>query len=125
MLKIKWLDHVWKLAAISIAAQVLTFPVCIYYFHQFPNLFLLTNIIAVPLSSIILYAEIGLVSLAAIPGIGFYLGKIVALLVAAMNTVILFFNGFPYSVWDKISLNCLINLPVVWCCNKFECLAAQ
>src|SRR4029079_4104307 len=101
-IKNKWIDKAWELAAVSIAAQVLTFPVCIYYFHQFPNLFLLTNIIAVPLSSIILYAEIRLVSLAAIPAVGFYLGKIVTLLVAAMNAVILFFNDFPYSVWDKI-----------------------
>ncbi len=101
-IKNKWIDKAWKLAAISIAAQILTFPVCIYYFHQFPNLFLLTNIIAVPLSSIILYAEIALVSLAAVPGLGFILGKIVAILVAAMNGIILWINQFPFTVWDKI-----------------------
>jgi competence protein ComEC len=100
--KNKWLDQVWKLAAISIAAQVLTFPICIYYFHQFPNLFLITNIIAVPLSSIILYAEIGLVALSAIPGVGLILGKIVSLLVGAMNAVIVWMNGFPFTVWDNI-----------------------
>jgi len=44
--------------AISLAAQVFTFPICIYYFHQFPNYFLLTNIIAVPLSSAILFPDI-------------------------------------------------------------------
>ena len=57
-IKNKRADKVWKLMAISLAAQILTFPICIYYFHQFPNLFLITNIIAVPLSSIILFAEI-------------------------------------------------------------------
>ena len=100
--KNKWLDKAWKLAAISIAAQVLTFPVCIYYFHQFPNLFLITNIIAVPLSSIILYAEIGLVALSSVPGVGFLFGKMVAALVGAMNAIIRWMNDFPYAVWDKI-----------------------
>ncbi|MEO6720663.1 MAG: ComEC/Rec2 family competence protein [Ferruginibacter sp.] len=106
-IKNKWLDKVWKLAAISIAAQVLTFPVCIYYFHQFPNLFLLTNIIAVPLSSIILYAEIALVCFSGVPGVGFLLGKLVGMLVGAMNAFILWMNDFPYAVWDKISSSVL------------------
>ena len=40
-IKNKWIDKVWQLMAVSTAAQLLTFPLCIYYFHQFPNLFLL------------------------------------------------------------------------------------
>ena len=101
-IKNKYLDEVWKLAAISLAAQTLTFPICIYYFHQFPNLFLLTNIIAVPLSSIILYATIALVAVSQVPFLGFYLGKLVNGLVWLMNQIILQINNFPYTVWDKI-----------------------
>lgn len=101
-IKNKWPDKLWKLAAISIAAQLLTFPVCIYYFHQFPNLFLLTNIVAVPLSSIILYAEIGLVCVSSIPVLGLYAGKLVGLLVGIMNGFILWMNHFSFAVWDKI-----------------------
>ncbi len=102
-IKNKMLDKIWKLAAISIAAQILTFPICIYYFHQFPNLFMFTNIIAVPLSSIILYTEIALVSISAIvPMLGIYGGKLVGWLVGCMNGVIIWFNHFAFSVWDKI-----------------------
>ena len=101
-IKNKWLDKTWQLAAVSLAAQVLTFPVCIYYFHQFPNLFLFTNIVAVPLSSLILYTEIALVTLASVPVIGFYLGKLVAGLVFVMNSIILWMNQFSFAVWDKI-----------------------
>ena len=101
-IKNKYLDQVWKLAAISLAAQTLTFPICIYYFHQFPNLFLLTNIIAVPLSSVILYATIALIVLSPVPYLGFYLGKLVNGLVWLMNQIILQINNFPYTVWDKI-----------------------
>ena len=101
-IKNKYLDGVWKLAAISLAAQTLTFPICIYYFHQFPNLFLLTNIIAVPLSSVILYATIALIALSHVPYLGFYLGKLVNGLVWLMNQIILKIDDFPYTVWDKI-----------------------
>ena len=101
-IKNKWADEVWKLVSVSLAAQVLTFPICIYYFHQFPILFLFANIIAVPLSGIILYAEIGLVAFSWIPFIGLYIGKITSWLVWLMNTVITWMNHLSFAVWDKI-----------------------
>ena len=101
-IKNKWINNVWQLIAISLAAQILTFPVCIYYFHQFPNLFLITNIVAVPLSSIILYTEIFLVALSWIPFIGTFLGKLTGWLVWLMNKIILSVNDLSIAVWDKI-----------------------
>ena len=100
--KNKWLDKTWQLMTVSIAAQLLTFPVCIYYFHQFPNLFLISNMIAVPLSGFILYAEIILVAFSWIPFIGTYAGKLVALSVGLMNKIILWINDLSFAVWDKI-----------------------
>jgi competence protein ComEC len=100
--KNKWANELWKLMAISLAAQVLTFPICIYYFHQFPNLFLITNIIAVPLSSVILFAEIGLVTFSWIPFAGVYLGKLVGWLVWCMNKIILWVSHLSFAVWDNI-----------------------
>ncbi len=101
-IKNKLVDKIWKLTAISMAAQLLTFPVCIYYFHQFPNLFLITNVIAVPLSTIILFAEIALVAFSWIPFVGEYLGKLTGWLVWLMNKIILWINDFGFAVWDKI-----------------------
>ena len=48
----------WELLSVTLAAQLLTTPISIFHFHQFPLLFLFTNLVAVPLSSIILIAEI-------------------------------------------------------------------
>lgn len=101
-IKNKWLDKPWQLVAVSTAAQILTFPVCIYYFHQFPNLFLIANLIAVPLSGIILYAEIILIAFAWLPVAGVYAGKLVGSLVWLMNKLILWINGLPFAVWDGI-----------------------
>jgi len=101
-IKNKWINKAWQLMAVSTAAQLLTFPVCIYYFHQFPNLFLISNMIAVPLSGFILYAEIILVVFSWIPFVGTYAGKLVTALVWLMNKIILWINDLSFAVWDKI-----------------------
>lgn len=48
----------WEMISITLSAQMLTTPITIFYFHQFPTLFLFTNLLAVPLSSIILISEL-------------------------------------------------------------------
>jgi competence protein ComEC len=101
-IKNKWLDKIWQLICVSTAAQLLTFPVCVYYFHQFPNLFLITNLVAVPLSAVILYAAIALIAFSWVPHIGSYLGKLVGGLTWCMNKCILWVNEFSFAVWDKI-----------------------
>lgn len=101
-IKPKWPDKIWELAAVSLAAQVLTFPVCIYYFHQFPTVFLLANLVAVPLSAIVLYAEMILLILSPIPILGMYMGRLTAWLLALMNNIIRWFNELPFAVWDQL-----------------------
>jgi len=100
--KNKWLRMAWNMAAVTIAAQALTFPICIYYFHQFPVLFLLTNLIAVPLSTAILFAEIFLVTFSWIHFFAPYMGKITGALIWLMNYIIQAFNSLSFSVMDKI-----------------------
>ncbi len=112
--KNKWIDKVWKLLAISLAAQVLTFPICLYYFHQFPNLFLISNLIAVPLSSLILFAEIFLIAFAGVPFISVYTGKIISWLIWLMNKIILGINELPYSAVDRISAT-LMSTILLYC----------
>jgi competence protein ComEC len=97
------LTKIWQLTTVSLAAQILTYPVCLYYFHQFPTLFLFTNILLVPFSSLILFVEIILVAFSWIPFAGIYIGKLTWWLVWLMNKIILWFNGLPFSVLDGIS----------------------
>ena len=52
------LKKCWEMISITLSAQLLTTPLTIFYFHQFPTLFLFTNLVAVPLSSMILISEI-------------------------------------------------------------------
>lgn len=57
------LDKTWQATALSLAAQVATFPLGLYYFHQFPLSFLLSNLVAVPISSLAVYVGLGLLVL--------------------------------------------------------------
>ncbi|GAO41827.1 ComEC/Rec2 family competence protein [Flavihumibacter petaseus] len=50
----RFLKGVWELAAVTLAAQVLTAPISIKLFHQLPVYFLAANLVAVPLSSVAL-----------------------------------------------------------------------
>ncbi|GAA3970684.1 ComEC/Rec2 family competence protein [Hymenobacter antarcticus] len=58
-----FLDKVWQAVALSLAAQVATFGLGLYYFHQFPLSFLFSNLVAVPISSGAVYVGLALLGL--------------------------------------------------------------
>ncbi len=101
-IKNKQLNKLWSMVAVTLAAQVITFPICIYYFHQFPNLFLITNLLAVPLSTIILFTEIFLIAFSWVNIIAVLLGKLISLLIKLMNLIIEKCNDLPFSRLDNI-----------------------
>ncbi|UYQ93002.1 ComEC family competence protein [Chitinophaga horti] len=99
-----WLDKLWQMVAVTLSAQLLTIPICLYYFHQFPNFFLLANLVAVPLSTIILYAEIFLVVFGSVSVLGHWLGWAVSWGIKIMNGVVVWVNGLPHAVSDNLWL---------------------
>ena len=108
--KNKLLNAIWQLNAITLSAQVLTLPIILFYFHQFPNLFLFTNFIAVPLSGFILYGELLLLVVDKIPFINLYTGKLVSFLIAQMNHFIERTDRLPFSVTDNIQVGLIQTL---------------
>ncbi len=67
MWKNKWmgLKWVWESAALSISCQITTGPLAWHYFGTFPQYFLLTNLIALPLAGIIIPSALLSVTLTA------------------------------------------------------------
>ena len=94
----------WGLTTVSIAAQLVSSPLSLYYFHQFPNYFIFTNYIAIPLSSVAIYT--GMLTLITSPIV--WLSHQSALLffgsIALLNNCILFFGQLPYASVKNISL---------------------
>jgi competence protein ComEC len=75
------LQIAWSNLAISIAAQLTTLPIILYYFHSSSSLSIIGNFLFVPLSSLLLYAllvwmvlpNIELVQVVIAKGIGWYI----------------------------------------------------
>ena len=101
----KMIDAVWKLMAVTLAAQILTTPLSLYYFHQFPLLFFITNLVAVPLSSAILIGEILLCGLAFLPPVASALGWLLTKLIFFLNNHILHLNSLPFASWQNLSIS--------------------
>jgi competence protein ComEC len=91
------IDIIWKMTTVSIAAQIATFPLCLYYFHQFPNYFLLANLIAIPISTLIIYVGITFLLVFKFPLIATFLAYIFGHSVTILNRVIVMFDTLPYA----------------------------
>lgn len=104
-IKNKALDFIWKLNAVSISAQLLTMPFSIYHFHQFPDYFLLTNFVAVPLALITLLGEIFLCFISFIKPLAIMTGYILSGLIKFMNSYIERIESLPFSLWDGLQIN--------------------
>ncbi len=97
-----WLDRLWQAMAVTLAAQALTLPVCLFYFQQFPNLFLPANLVIVALSTLILYGLIILLLLSPLPFAAQYAGLALKYLIWCMNRLVRFIEGLPYALTDHI-----------------------
>jgi competence protein ComEC len=99
------LSFIWKLNAVTIAAQLLTLPISIYHFHQVPTLFLFTNLVTVPLSSAILMGEILLCSIFFIEPLAALVGKVLQFCIYLMNSYIELLDRASFSTWKNLSIN--------------------
>lgn len=90
-----FLQIAWSNLAISIAAQLTTLPIVLYYFHTSSSLSIIGNFLFVPLSSILLY---GLLVLMVLPKIAFvqeFIAKGIGWYIETFNKSIdLFFQFF-------------------------------
>jgi len=100
----KWwlLDKVWEISAVSIAAQIATFPLGLLYFHQFPNYFLLSNLIVIPMAILILYLGITTLALISIPFVGDYLVLALKYTIRFLNWSVIQIDQLPYSLTQNI-----------------------
>jgi competence protein ComEC len=111
---------IWKAVAVTIAAQLLTTPIILYYFHQFPNLFLLTNLVAVPLSSLILLGELALCALSWIPALGKIIGWALYWLIRGLNGFVEWVQQIPFNSTTGLQLS---GLQLLLLYTSIGCLA--
>ena len=90
---------------VGVAAQITTIPLTLYYFHQFPNYFILTNIALMAFSFIILLLGILLFSFFWIIPIKIILGIILQKTMTCMLSIVSFFSQLPFAVAKGFIIN--------------------
>jgi competence protein ComEC len=107
------LSKVWALISVSLSAQILVFPLGIYYFNQFPNFFLLTSIIVVPLAMLILSTGLVLFIFSVIPGLAVYPAWLLKAELKLLNNTTEIISGLPFSYTSDLTIG-IIQLIIIY-----------
>lgn len=114
--------YFWDILSVSIAAQLGTLPLSLYYFHQFPGLFFVTNLIVIPLLSLIMFVGIMVMFLAALGLTPFWLLKAFEWSILSLNKIIngiaslenFIIKDIPFNFYLVISSYLLICAIIIW-----------
>lgn len=94
----RWIGkYVWGLISVSIAAQIGTAPLVLFYFSSFSTHFLLTNLLVIPLVSIIMYTAVGMLLLSPFALFQSFMVMLVKELVRFLNLSVQWVEHLPGS----------------------------
>ena len=102
--KNKFLNYIWQLATVSVAAQIGTLPISLMNFHMFPNYFLLTNICIIALAGFITYGGALYLAVHAVPVLSTVVGYVLHSMLWLLNSIVRFIEALPHSVTKNIYL---------------------
>ena len=113
---------IWQLLSVSVAAQLGVLPISLFYFHQFPGLFFISNLLIVPFLGLILGMGILVIILALFDFLPDVLVKAYNFLIGLMNETIAWvaqqeafvFQNIPF---DRVQL--LLAYAIIFCLILF------
>jgi competence protein ComEC len=113
----KWL---WELTSISVSAQLVTLPLTLYLFHQFPTWFMITNVLVIPLSTVVLYLALAYFATLAAAPLATFIAGLVGLLTRIMNDLMEWSAHWPYALiegvyWEPWEAWMCVGCVVAWC----------
>ncbi|MAW97177.1 MULTISPECIES: ComEC/Rec2 family competence protein [unclassified Leeuwenhoekiella] len=111
--KNKILRYYWQLVCVSLAAQLGVLPLSLYYFHQFPGLFLVANLVVLPFLGFILMYGILILSLSALNLLPDFLMKIYDFTLQLLNSFIELISQADPFIFRNIYFP-LILIPVLY-----------
>lgn len=105
--KFKLLTYFWSLFCVTTAAQIGVVPISLYYFHQFPGLFFLSNLVILPFLGFILGFGIIVMILALLNLLPHFLADIFGFCISLMNNFIAWVSQQESFVFRNISFGML------------------
>jgi competence protein ComEC len=105
MPKNKFINYFWQILTVSFAAQIGAFPLSIYYFHQFPGLFFITNLVVLPFIGLIMGYGVFIMLLAYFDIVPQLPVKILEYAVLFLNKIIAIIASIEQFIIQNISMN--------------------
>lgn len=90
------------LTIVSLAAQIGTAPLVLYYFHQFSCVFWLSGLFVLPLAVALVYLALMSFVVSPFPSVASLFVGLLSFVASVTNAVVCFFSSFPFSVIDFI-----------------------
>lgn len=97
----------WKTTCLSLVAQLGTAPLTVYYFHQFPTYFLLSNLVAVPISGLIVYLALVHLIMGGLPYVGTVLTWFLKVCLSGFLWFVKATSALPYAATKDIQFDVL------------------
>lgn len=95
----------WGLFTVSVAAQLTTFPLGLFYFNQFPNLFWLSGFVVIPVTTLIIWLTLAFFVCAPLHGLALIIGAIIQKTTSVMLYLLKEMDALPMAVSKGIVLN--------------------
>lgn len=95
----------WSLIIMSCSAQLATAPLVAYYFGTFSFVFLLSNIVAIPAVTVILYLSLTALALSFVPAVQHLVVALLVKVVICLNAFLFWLSSLPGSSLSGIHIN--------------------
>jgi competence protein ComEC len=105
MPKNKIATYFWDILTVSFAAQIGAFPLSIYYFHQFPGLFFITNLIIIPFLILIMGLGVLVMVMAAFNFVPMLTMRSLEFCIYYLNKIINWVASFEQFIIKDIPIN--------------------
>jgi competence protein ComEC len=120
--KNKILKYIWEILSVSFAAQIGTLPLSLYYFHQFPGLFFITNLVIIPLTGFIMGLGVVVMVLAFVNLCPYFLSKTLEWSLFVIDKIIhtiasfeqFIFKDIPFTMVFLLSFYAVILAVILW-----------
>lgn len=104
--KLKPIKKLWQIFTVTMAAQLGVMPISLFYFHQFPGLFFVSNLVILPVLGIILGIGILVILSALLNILPLWLAEVYGGMISIMNSFVrwvslqekFIFNDIPFSI---------------------------
>lgn len=103
--KLKAIDYIWQLFTVTLAAQLGILPLSLFYFHQFPGLFFVSNLVIIPFLGFILGMGILVIILAVLNILPQLIANLYGSIISFMNNFISWIANQEGFLFRDISFN--------------------